>query len=73
MLQMSEQELFAILQGDTSYQQLLTLCQEAEEAYLGVMERLSPEDRYAVEQYIMLCEEMDHRKLTLVLDRIHKH
>ena len=69
MKERSEKQLSQALRGDSSYQQLLVACEEAEKAYLQVLERLSPEDQETVERYLALCEQMDYQKLLLALEQ----
>ena len=59
--------LLRLLKNDTIYQQMLEDCTAAESAYLAALRTLSDKDREAVEKYIGLCEEMDHRALTLAV------
>ena len=65
MKQPMSADLLCFLEDDAVYQQLLKDCTAAESAYLAVLRTLSPKDRESVETYISLCEEMDHRALTL--------
>lgn len=62
------QKLHHRLAEDSVYQQLLTACTESEANYVRIRGQLSLPDAAALEQYISLCEEMDHRKLTLLLE-----
>ena len=60
-------ELTECVEKDTVYQQLLNECAEAEVDYLALLETLTAEQRNVVERYLTACEELDHRKLYLML------
>ena len=60
-------ELLSILEKDPTYQQLLKECSAAEPAYLEALSKLPSNDREAIERYVSLCEEMDHRALILAM------
>ncbi len=47
--------------NDAEYRRLLEACQVAQEAYLPVMERMSREQRDAVEHYLGCCEAVGYR------------
>ena len=63
-----EARLLTLLKQDPLYQKLLSSCEKAEQAYLRILAGLNPEDQALLEQYITLCEELDHRKLQLILE-----
>ena len=68
MQQPRSTKLLQLLKSDPIYQQLLKTCMAAEPAYLQAVGSLPPNDREAVEAYVSLCEEMDHRALMLAID-----
>lgn len=53
---------------DAFYQELLAQCREAEKGYVGLLERLSSDDREMLERYISLCEALEHRMTQLSWD-----
>ena len=52
---------------DSIYQELLKSCLLLEPEYTRIRDALPDGDRELLEQYISLCEELDHRRLTLAL------
>ncbi len=52
---------------DVEYQALLKQRLDVEPEYLRIRNSLSPEEQQMLERYLSLCEEMDHRKLTIAL------
>lgn len=52
---------------DPEYQQILRSCMLAEEQYTLIKSKLSPSEQNSLDHYISLCEELDHRKLVLLL------
>lgn len=62
-----EEALQEALAADSVFQQLLTDCLAAEADYLRICEVLPPDCIKILERYLSLCEEMDHRKLSLLL------
>ena len=63
----NEQELENAAGQDLTYQQLLTACREFEPKYEQIRAKLSKDDREQLDQYIALCEELDHRRIWLAL------
>ena len=51
-----------LLEHDPEYKQMMAELVQAEEAYLKIMAKLSPEDRETVEHYIALCEDVEYQK-----------
>ena len=51
-----------LLKQDPEYNEMMAELAEAEEKYLKVREKLSPEDREIVEHYIALCEDVEYQK-----------
>ena len=51
-----------LLKCDPEYQKMLQDRLEAEQAYIAVMEKLSPEDRECVDNYIALCENLEYQR-----------
>ena len=56
----------SLTERDMVYKQLKHRCQELEEDYERILKGLT-EERTVLERYISLCEEMDHRRLRLVM------
>ena len=52
---------------DSIYQELLKSCLLLEPEYIRIRDALPETDRKLLERYISLCEELDHRRLTLAL------
>ena len=50
------------VEKDTLYQALLERCAEQECLYLNIIQKLTPEERLVVEDYIALCEELQYQK-----------
>ena len=69
MIANNEERLNALLKADSIYQSLLTQCLHAEEDYHRICTTLCENDRLSLERYIILCEELDHRKLQLALSQ----
>lgn len=65
-----EMQLTALAQADAWYQQLLSQCQEAETAYLQLLDKLSDADRETPERYIALCEELEYRRTCLAITKM---
>lgn len=63
-----EVKLNQTLLVDPIYQQLLSDCLEAEANYLRILDMLSPEAQESIERYISFCQEMEYRKLSLLLE-----
>ena len=57
----------SLTERDMVYKQLKQRCQELEEDYERILKGLTEEERTVLERYISLCEEMDHRRLRLVM------
>lgn len=51
-----------LLARDEDYLSLLAQRDAAEAEYLAVMQKLSQQDRQAVDRYIMLCEEIEYKR-----------
>jgi len=56
-----------LVSKDSVYQDLLRQCQLIEPEFIRIQRSLSEDDRAIVDYYISLCEELDHRKLSLAL------
>lgn len=56
-------EMVKRLEKEPLYQELLTECEQAQIVYDKIMEKLTPEERRSVEDYIALCEELDYQKV----------
>ena len=54
-----------LLRSDGDFQELYKEIKIAEENYQTVLDKLSPEDQWVVENYIALCEEIE-RKRTMI-------
>lgn len=67
---LDERSLAVLLERDSIYQQLLKACLQYEVEYQRICARLCQEDRLQLTRYISLCEELDHRKLQLVLSNL---
>lgn len=52
---------------DSVYQTLLKQYLDIEPEYLRIRSSLATEDQLILDHYLSLCEEMDHRKLTMAL------
>ena len=65
-----EERLQQALARDAEYQALLKECRGLEEEYNQILDSLSLLDRELIERYIMLCEELDHRRAYLA---VHLH
>lgn len=63
-----EQKLKKALLADPIFQQLLEDCLAAEAEYLRIWSKLPPEDRCILDRYLSLCDETEHRKLSLLLE-----
>lgn len=63
-----EDKLNRKLSTDPVYQQLLADCLLAEADYLRIRDQLSEADKATPERYLSLCEESDHRRLSLLLE-----
>ena len=70
MDEQQEKKLNSLTQEDEWYQQLLHQCEAAEVRYHQVVQKLSDEDREAVERYIALCEEMEYRRTCLAATKM---
>ncbi len=57
----------SLTERDMVCKQLKQRCQELEEDYERILKGLTEEERTVLERYISLCEEMDHRRLWLVM------
>lgn len=55
---------------DAFMQELLGQLRAAEAAYLRIRDSLPPEERDALERYIALCEEIEHRRGVLAAECI---
>lgn len=53
---------------DEFYQELLHECEEKAEVYHRIMDLLSEEEREQVDDYIGLCEELEHRMTRLAYE-----
>lgn len=62
-----ERKLYASLEKDTVYQELLNACLALEPEYRRIAASLPSHDREVLDLYISLREEMDHRALILAL------
>ena len=62
-----EAHLNAAVNTDTTYQDILKACLLLEPEYIRICNMLPETDRELLERYISLCEELDHRRLTLDL------
>lgn len=51
-----------LLEHDPEYKKMMAELAEAEEKYLKVREKLSPEDQEIIEHYIALCEDVEYQK-----------
>ena len=60
-----EQILREEARRDGFYQELLEKCRAAEEDYRVILEGLAPEQQEQLENYISLCEELQHRLTVL--------
>ena len=60
-----ELALASHLQNDGTFQKLLADCLKYEAEYQRICEGLPNEDRQLLEQYISLCEELEHRRLVI--------
>ena len=58
-------KLLAAAATDEDYQNRLKQCQAAEDAYLTIINKLLPEHREIVENYITMCEELEYRMVQL--------
>lgn len=59
------QRLIAATGKNSFYLELLSRCGELEPDYIRIMYSLPDGDRDKLEQYISLCEEMEHRRTLL--------
>lgn len=67
MIDQKKNQLQAMIAHDNEYQTLLKQCLDAEPDYLRIRNSLPSEDQLILERYLSVCEEMDHRKLTIAL------
>ena len=51
-------KIMAEASEDLQHQSFLSRCQELEELYCEVMQRLSPEDREVIDSYFLACCQM---------------
>ena len=51
-----------LLRNDQDFQELQKEIQTAEENYQAVLDKLKPEDQWVIENYIALCEEIEHKR-----------
>lgn len=63
-----EQILREAARKDPEYQSLLRRCREAEGAYRVILDSLPPERQEQLEDYIALCEELEHRLTVLACE-----
>ena len=68
MTQEQEKILAALSAADAEYQKLLCACAALEADYARILHSLPERDREILEQYIALCEEMDHRQICIALE-----
>lgn len=50
------------LDHDPEFLELLAQQRTAEGEYLRIMDQLNEQDRQAMERYILLCEELEHKR-----------
>ena len=67
---LTEENLNDRAKHDSIYQELLQQCISAEEKYCKILSNLSPEDQDALSHYISLCEELEYRRIALVLEML---
>ena len=60
-----DQVILEAARKDEIYQDLLTRCIAAEDSYLKLLITLPSQQREQLENYISLCEELEHRKTVL--------
>lgn len=60
-----EQILLEAARRDGDYQAMLKKCLEAEADYRTILESLPPRQQEQLENYISLCEELQHRLTVL--------
>ena len=58
-------KLLAASAADEDYQNRLAQCQAAENNYLTIIDKLLPEHREIIENYITMCEELEYRMVQL--------
>ena len=51
-----------LLRDDQDFQELFKEIQTAEAVYQATVDKLTPEDRWAIENYIALCEEIERKR-----------
>ena len=68
MTQEQEHRLAEKIRNDPVYQELLRQCEQAETEYLRIRSSLPEKDGILLERYIVLCEELDHRRLFLAVN-----
>lgn len=56
-----DDKLFRAARQDVLYQQLLRQCREAEAEYRAILESLPPRQQEALERYITVSMELEHR------------
>ena len=61
-LETGTHQVNAFLQIDPDYKELLEQTEAAEAKYDKVMKKLSPADQEIVEEYIALCEDLEHQR-----------
>ena len=63
-----EQRLTETAKRDMYYLQLLTACMRLEPEYQRIISGLPAEEREVIQQYITLCEELDHRRCCIAME-----
>ena len=58
-------KLSQLAKNDCEYQLLLNRCRKMEVEYLAIMNRLAEEERLCIDEYIVLCEELQYRMTQL--------
>ena len=64
---MNEAALKKLVEFDSIYQAHLQQLKSIEPEYLSILNSLPASQRQIIDRYIFLCEELDHRKLSLLL------
>ena len=61
-LRIGQPQIQEILKHDPEFKQLLAKMKEAELEYRRVMDTLPPQDQEIIENYIVLCENVEYQK-----------
>ena len=65
-----EKQLLQLVQQDDYYQTLLAECHLVETAYQDILRQLPESHAACIELYISLCEEMEHRRTCLAVEKM---